>query len=169
MPGDERNIVYAQLACIHVVDLFDHPCRHLHGAWQEWRRAGSRANDPHALVAEQLEALGPAKFCPACAGTPDSAGSWPAPAVVWWQLVAAAGGPCCVAAVSCLQYCQPSQLDCFQLFTAKPSTCAGAAASTTTTGIPQHTAAHLFGDTTGGEPCKLLHAVASLQPMSTRV
>lgn len=78
MPGNERNIVYAQLACSHVVNLFDHPCRHLHGAWQEWRRAGSRANDPHALVAEQLEALGPAKFCPACAGTPDSAGSWPA-------------------------------------------------------------------------------------------
>ncbi|KAF6265985.1 hypothetical protein COO60DRAFT_773217 [Scenedesmus sp. NREL 46B-D3] len=49
--------------------------RHLQSAWLEYSRAAEYAHDPHALLREELSFLGPAGLCPACAGTPDSAGA----------------------------------------------------------------------------------------------
>jgi hypothetical protein len=52
---------------------------HLQGPAVDMDRVHPRsrlyAHDPHVLVREELDALGPAALCPACAGTPDPAGN----------------------------------------------------------------------------------------------
>ena len=49
-------------------------CRDIQAAWLEYSRAAEYAHDPHALVGAELSFFGPAGLCPACAGTPESAG-----------------------------------------------------------------------------------------------
>ncbi|WIA32923.1 hypothetical protein OEZ86_006092 [Tetradesmus obliquus] len=56
--------------------------RDIQAAWLEYSRAAEYAHDPHALVGAELSFFGPAGLCPACAGTPESAGAAEAAAAV---------------------------------------------------------------------------------------
>jgi hypothetical protein len=96
-------------------------CRDLQWAWLEYSRAAEYAHDPHALVREELSLLGPAGLCPACAGTPDLAGT-----IRVWQFFALQQVPIEVCGLTI----------CYS--------CAGAAEVAAALATPSRSAEHLF-------------------------
>jgi hypothetical protein len=98
----------------------------------EYIRAAEYAHIPHALVRAEVDELGPAALCPACAGTPDPAGDWqPLHNKANIELCCT-----CISTVCCV--------------TIWPTLCchtfAGAAALATGMLTPVPSAAHLFAD-----------------------